>query len=146
MRRVLLFVPLLIIVLSIPMILRKVPRNSLYGFRTAYTLSSDEVWYRANKNLASRCSSLACFGLSPGTPYPRGWERRRRHFCWCSCWDWRRWVWRWPYQRGSHTAGSRLAGQAGCTETGGAVTGRHGAIGLARARKDADVVRNGTGL
>jgi uncharacterized membrane protein len=44
-----LLVPFLIIVLSIPMILGKVPRNSLYGFRTAYTLSSDDVWYRANK-------------------------------------------------------------------------------------------------
>ncbi len=49
MRSLILLVPLVIIVLSIPMILGKVPRNSLYGFRTAYTLSSDEVWYRANK-------------------------------------------------------------------------------------------------
>jgi len=49
MRRLLLSVPVIIIVLSIPMILGKVPRNSLYGFRTAYTLSSDEEWYRANK-------------------------------------------------------------------------------------------------
>jgi hypothetical protein len=38
-----LLVPLVIILLSIPMILGKVPRNSVYGFRTAYTLSSDEV-------------------------------------------------------------------------------------------------------
>ena len=43
------FVPLLIVVLAIPLILQKVPRNHLYGFRTPYTLSSDEVWYRANK-------------------------------------------------------------------------------------------------
>jgi uncharacterized membrane protein len=42
-------VPLVIIFVSIPMILGKVPRNSFYGFRTVYTLSSDEVWYRANK-------------------------------------------------------------------------------------------------
>src|SRR5262249_10443484 len=48
MRRLML-VPLVIIVVSIPMILGKVPRNSLYGFRTAYTMSSDEAWYRANK-------------------------------------------------------------------------------------------------
>jgi hypothetical protein len=41
--------PLIMIGLAIPMILEKVPRNYLYGFRTRYTLSSDEVWYRANK-------------------------------------------------------------------------------------------------
>ena len=33
---------------SIPLILKVVPRNSFYGFRTASTLSSDEVWFRAN--------------------------------------------------------------------------------------------------
>jgi uncharacterized membrane protein len=33
---------------SIPLILKVVPRNSLYGFRTASTLASDEVWFRAN--------------------------------------------------------------------------------------------------
>src|SRR5262249_37141483 len=49
MRRLMLLVPFVIIIVSIPMILAKVPRNSLYGFRTTYTLSSDEVWYRANK-------------------------------------------------------------------------------------------------
>jgi uncharacterized membrane protein len=49
MQRLTLLVPLVIMVLSIPMILGKVPRNRWYGFRTTYTLSSDEVWYRANK-------------------------------------------------------------------------------------------------
>jgi uncharacterized membrane protein len=33
---------------SIPLILKVVPRNSFYGFRTPSTLSSDEVWFRAN--------------------------------------------------------------------------------------------------
>ena len=33
---------------SIPLILKLVPRNSFYGFRTASTLSSDEIWFRAN--------------------------------------------------------------------------------------------------
>ena len=42
-------VPLTFIALSLPMILKKVPRNPMYGFRTEYTMSSDEVWYRANK-------------------------------------------------------------------------------------------------
>jgi uncharacterized membrane protein len=44
-----LVIPGVIIVIAIPLILGKVPRNRFYGFRTRYTLSSDEVWYRANK-------------------------------------------------------------------------------------------------
>jgi hypothetical protein len=44
-----LIVPLTIIALAIPLILQKVPRNGFYGFRTAFTMSSDEIWYRANK-------------------------------------------------------------------------------------------------
>ncbi|MDF1814389.1 MAG: SdpI family protein [Verrucomicrobiales bacterium] len=35
--------------LSIPMIQGKVKRNYWYGFRTKLTLSSDEVWYPANR-------------------------------------------------------------------------------------------------
>jgi uncharacterized membrane protein len=44
-----LIVPLMLIALSMPLIYQIVPRNRLYGFRTRYTLSSDQVWYRANK-------------------------------------------------------------------------------------------------
>jgi uncharacterized membrane protein len=36
------------VVLSIPLILRKVPRNVIYGFRTCRTLSDDFVWYETN--------------------------------------------------------------------------------------------------
>jgi uncharacterized membrane protein len=35
--------------IAIPMILQMVPRNAFYGFRTAYTMSSDEAWYRGNR-------------------------------------------------------------------------------------------------
>jgi uncharacterized membrane protein len=45
----LLFVPLVIIAVSIPLILGMVPRNHWYGFRTPKTLSSDGVWYQANR-------------------------------------------------------------------------------------------------
>jgi uncharacterized membrane protein len=38
----------LFVVLSIPLILRRVPRNIVYGFRTCATLSDDFVWYEAN--------------------------------------------------------------------------------------------------
>jgi uncharacterized membrane protein len=44
-----LIVPLILIAVSIPMIVRLVPRNRLYGFRTPYTFSSDDVWYRASR-------------------------------------------------------------------------------------------------
>lgn len=36
------------VVLSIPLILHKVPRNVVYGFRTCATLADDFVWYEAN--------------------------------------------------------------------------------------------------
>jgi uncharacterized membrane protein len=39
---------LLMVVLAIPLILRKVRRNVLYGFRTCATLADDFVWYEAN--------------------------------------------------------------------------------------------------
>lgn len=38
--------------LSVPLLLRRVPRNLVYGFRTRATLASDRLWYEAN----------ACFG------------------------------------------------------------------------------------
>lgn len=38
----------LFIGLSIPFILRRVPPNRWYGFRTRKTLASPEVWYPAN--------------------------------------------------------------------------------------------------
>lgn len=44
-----LFVSIISIVLAIPVILKKVPRNWFYGFRTPKTMSSDEVWYEANR-------------------------------------------------------------------------------------------------
>lgn len=42
-------VPLIIIAISIPLIKGIVPRNHWYGFRTSKTLSSDSVWYQANR-------------------------------------------------------------------------------------------------
>jgi uncharacterized membrane protein len=40
---------LLLAAASIPMILGKVPPNRLYGFRTRKTLSSPDIWYKANE-------------------------------------------------------------------------------------------------
>jgi len=37
------------IILGIPLLLKKVKPNWLYGFRLPKTLSSDEIWYKSNK-------------------------------------------------------------------------------------------------
>ena len=39
---------LLLAVLSVPLILRRVPPNGMYGFRVPQTLSDPDVWYDAN--------------------------------------------------------------------------------------------------
>jgi SdpI/YhfL family protein len=38
----------LMALIAIPLALRKVPRNLLYGFRTRATLGDDATWYAAN--------------------------------------------------------------------------------------------------
>ncbi len=43
------FSAVLLMLLSIPMALGSIGRNSFYGLRTKKTLSSDEVWYPANR-------------------------------------------------------------------------------------------------
>ncbi len=55
--------------IAIPLMLRKVPRNVVYGFRTRSTLASDEVWYDVNAHfgrgllIASILSVVAMFFL-----------------------------------------------------------------------------------
>jgi len=39
---------LLFLGLSIPLILKQIPPNRFYGFRTPKTLSDPQIWYRAN--------------------------------------------------------------------------------------------------
>jgi uncharacterized membrane protein len=43
------FLPVLVILLSVPLVLGKVPPNGAYGFRTPKTLSSPLIWYPANR-------------------------------------------------------------------------------------------------
>lgn len=38
----------LIVIVSVPLILRIVPPNGIYGFRTSLTMSSAAIWYPAN--------------------------------------------------------------------------------------------------
>lgn len=44
-----LFEGALFALVSLPLIRGRVPRNPLYGFRTPKTLSSDDIWYPANR-------------------------------------------------------------------------------------------------
>ncbi len=44
-----LFVGLLLISISIPLMLEKVPPNRWYGFRVAKTFSNERIWYAANR-------------------------------------------------------------------------------------------------
>ena len=41
--------PAVVIIASVPLVLKLVPRNGVYGFRTRRTVESDEVWYPANR-------------------------------------------------------------------------------------------------
>lgn len=45
--------------LAIPLILRKVPRNPVYGYRTRVTLGDDYLWFEANAHFG-RAVLLAC--------------------------------------------------------------------------------------
>jgi hypothetical protein len=51
----------LAVALAIPLLMRKVPRNRLYGFRTRSTLADDRVWYEANAYFAVRLVVLSVF-------------------------------------------------------------------------------------
>jgi uncharacterized membrane protein len=42
-------VGILFIALSLPLIQQRVPPNSVYGFRTAKTLSDAKIWYEINR-------------------------------------------------------------------------------------------------
>jgi uncharacterized membrane protein len=54
----------LFVVLSIPLILRKVPRNGVYGFRTCATLSDDFVWYGANAFFGRRFVAVSAVSVA----------------------------------------------------------------------------------
>jgi uncharacterized membrane protein len=38
----------LLVIISVPLILRLVPPNGMYGFRTGATRSTPAIWYQAN--------------------------------------------------------------------------------------------------
>ncbi len=67
---------LLLILISIPLILRKIPPNRIYGFRIRWTLEDPELWYSVNAYSAKwlvfvgLCAILGATGLAliPGIP------------------------------------------------------------------------------
>ena len=38
----------LFVALALPLALRRIPRNAVYGYRTRATMADDETWYDAN--------------------------------------------------------------------------------------------------
>ncbi len=60
---------LLLGLIAIPLALRKIPRNVVYGFRTRATLADESVWYEVNAHfgrgllMASAVMSIAGFAL-----------------------------------------------------------------------------------
>ncbi len=67
------FIPsALIALLSLPLVFGWIPRQSFYGARTAKTLSSNEIWYPANRFagitlVASSCIYFAAAWTLPDT-------------------------------------------------------------------------------
>ncbi len=69
------FVPsVIVIVVSIPLVLRLVPPNRIYGVRTRRTLSSPEVWYPANRfgGIALIVASAVYLEVARLLPYTKG--------------------------------------------------------------------------
>jgi uncharacterized membrane protein len=60
-----------IALVSVPLILKAVPPNRWYGFRTTRTLSNEDLWFRANRIagwafLAAAGTTAAILVLAPG--------------------------------------------------------------------------------
>ncbi|MCL4800818.1 MAG: SdpI family protein [Burkholderiales bacterium] len=66
----------LLVVIAVPLALRKVPRNAVYGFRTCATLASEELWLAANAHFgrgliaASLCGAALAAGAYLLRPLP----------------------------------------------------------------------------
>jgi len=68
MKYLMVWLVVLMIAVAVPMAMRKVPPNGLYGFRTPKTLANVQVWYDANEKaginmIAAGVLALAAWGL-----------------------------------------------------------------------------------
>jgi len=57
-------VSLLLVALAVPLALRLVPRNCVYGFRTRATMANDELWLSANAYFGQRLIVATVFGCA----------------------------------------------------------------------------------
>ena len=57
-------VSLLLAALAVPLALRLVPRNAVYGFRTRATMANDELWLSANAYFGRRLIVGTVFGCT----------------------------------------------------------------------------------
>ncbi|MFH0785574.1 MAG: SdpI family protein [Pseudomonadota bacterium] len=54
--------------IAIPLVLRKVPRNPVYGFRTPATMSDDDIWYSANAHFGRGLIASTFLGVGITLP------------------------------------------------------------------------------
>ena len=54
----------LFLVLAIPLVLKKIPRNRVYGFRTRATLKDDLLWFEANAHFGRRLIAASLFSIT----------------------------------------------------------------------------------
>lgn len=54
--------PLLLAALGIPLLLKLIPPNGLYGFRTEASLASETVWYSVNMQAGAALLFFGCIG------------------------------------------------------------------------------------
>jgi uncharacterized membrane protein len=65
----------LLMVIAIPLVLRWIPRNIVYGFRTRKTLANDATWYEANAYfgrallVSSLCSAFLAYVIYYVQPF-----------------------------------------------------------------------------
>jgi uncharacterized membrane protein len=73
-------VPVSGIGLALPLLFRAIPPNGVYGYRTAYSMSSEPIWYRANHALgwALLVAGLAGVALAAWVAPQRRRDVRRR--------------------------------------------------------------------
>ncbi len=57
-------VALVLILVAIPLVLRKVAPNVVYGYRTRATLAKEDVWYEANAYFGKRLIVACLFGAA----------------------------------------------------------------------------------
>ena len=54
---------IMLVLASAPLALNKVGPNDNYGFRTSKTLSSEEIWYKANRFIGWATITASCISL-----------------------------------------------------------------------------------